>query len=260
MTQQTSTKANGFTLIELMLSMTFVAVLLLTIAMTVIQMGTIYNQGMTLKEVNQAARDVADDLRRSVQSSGIFAIDPSNPNADTSDYVRLSESVNGVSVPVTGRLCLGNYSYIWNTASAIETNFSDRVRYLDSNGIAGDPVNFVRIADTGKKYCAKDATGFTNKNILYADTVNATELLKPGDRTIRILSFSVTTTTQGYDATSGQRLYQFQYTLGTGATSAMTITNGIPTSCLPPSDPNSNLSYCNVQQFSIVLRTGNAVN
>lgn len=258
MTQRVNRTA-GFTLIELMLSMTFVAVLLLTIAMTVIQMGTIYNHGMAMKEVNQAARDVADDLRRSVQASGVFAIDPIG--LDTTDFVRLTASVNGTTVPVSGRLCLGNYSYVWNTASAIEMNFVDRARYLDASGTAGDPVNFARIADSGKKYCAKDTSGaLINKNILYADTANATELIKPGDRTIRILAFNVTTTTTAFDTASGQRLYQVLYSLGTGATSAMTIINGIPTNCLPPNNPNSDLSYCNAQQFGIVLRAGNAVN
>ena len=259
MIQRTNLQTQGFTLIELMLSMTFVAILLLTIAMSVIQMGTIYNRGMAIKEVNQSARDVADDLRRSVQGAGVFAINTND--TDTTDYLQLTKTVNGSVVPVSGRLCLGNYSYVWNTATGIETNFVDRARYLTSAGIAGDTVNFVKVADTGKKYCAKDVSGtLLNKNILYADIENATELIKPGDHIIHLLSFKVTTTDSAYDSTSGQRLYQVLYSLGTGATSTMTLTNGVPTSCLPPDDPNSNLAYCNVQQFGIVLRAGNTVN
>ena len=253
------TKTEGFTLIELMLAMTFVAILLLTIAMTVVQMGTTYNRGMVIKEVNQSARDVADDLRRSVQASGVFEV--SDDDTDTMDYVRFFMNIDGNSVPVSGRLCLGNYSYIWNTASAIETNFVDRARYLTSAGVAGDTVNFVKVTDTGKKYCAKGTSGaLINKHILYADTANATELLKPGDRTIRVLSFKVGTSDTAYDASSGQRLYQVSYTLGTGATSAMQKVSGVPTTCLPPTDSNSNFAYCNVQQFTIVLRAGNTVN
>ena len=259
MTRPISSQKQGFTLIELMLSMTFVAILLLTIALSTIQMGVIYNRGMALKEVNQSARDIADDLRRSVQAAGVFSINAGD--TDTIDYVRLTGSVGGSTVTLSGRLCMGNYSYLWNTATAIETNFADRSRYLNSAGIAGDTVNFVKIADTGKKYCAKDVSGtLLNKNILYADAAAATELLKQGDHTIRVLSFKVTTTNSAYDVVSGQRLYQVLYTLGTGATSAMAITSGIPVSCLPPDNANSNLSYCNVQQFGIVLRAGNTVN
>ena len=263
MIQQTNTHRRGFTLIELMLAMTFIAILLLTIAMTVIQMGTIYNRGMAIKEVNQASRDVADDLRRSVQASGVFEINPSG--TDTTDFVRFMRPVNGNNVAVSGRLCLGSYSYIWNTIAAIETNFVDRARYLNSAGTAGDTVNFAKVADTGKKYCAKDTNGaLLYKNILFADASNTTELLKPGDRTIRVLSFNVTTTASAFDPTSGQRIYQVTYGFGTGTegsvAEAMVMTNGIPTSCLPPNDPKSNFTYCNAQQFAIVLRAGNTVN
>ena len=256
MTQQINQSTRGFTLIELMLSMTFVAVLLLTIAMTVVQMGTIYNRGMTIKEVNQSARDVADDLRRSVQATGVFAVDPSG--ADTTDLVRLKRSVAGVNVPVTGRLCLGNYSYLWNTATAPDT---DRSRYLNASGTPTDAINFVKVADTGKKYCAKNTDGaLLYKDILNADISNSTELLKAGDRNMRVLSFDVTTTPSSYDPISGQRLYQVLYTLGTGEISSMVITAGIPTTCLPPNDTNATPAYCNVQQFGIVLRAGNTVN
>lgn len=256
---QPTNRRDGFTLIELMLAMTFVAILLLTIAMTVVQMGTIYNRGMTLKEVNQSARDVADDLRRTVQATGVFEV--GTGTGDTTDYVKFSRAVDGNNVVVSGRLCLGNYTYIWNTATAIETNFADRARFLTSNGAAGDTVNFVKVPDSGKKYCAKNTSGaLVNKNILYADVASATELLKPGDRTIRVLYFTLSTSATAYDATAGQRLYQVSYTLGTGATDTMVRTAGIPTACLGPNEQNSNLAYCNVQQFGIVLRAGNTVN
>lgn len=256
MIQQTNHRAQGFTLIELMLSMTFVAVLLLTIALTVVQMGTIYNRGMTLKEVNQSARDMADDLRRSVQATGVFAVDPSG--GDTTDLIRLKRSVAGVEVPVTGRLCLGNYSYLWNTATAPE---ADRVKYLNASGAPGAPVTFVKVIDTGKKYCAKDTSGaLVNKHIVAADSTQSTELLKQGDRNLRVFAFDITTTASSYDPVSGQRLYQVSYTLGTGEVSSMVVTAGIPTACLPPSNPNATPAYCNVQQFAIVLRAGNTVN
>lgn len=251
--------SNGFTLIELMLSMAFVSVLLVTIAMTVMQMATIYNRGITLKEVNQAARDISDDMRRSVQAAAIFTV-----NADGSDSVNLVQtrsSVVGSNVVMTGRLCLGKYSYIWNTASAIESGFSGRARFLTSSGTAGDNVNLVKVPDSTKKYCSKDASdNLLYRDILYADSGKATELLKQGDRTLRLLYFGVTTTNSAYDPISSQRLYTIAYTLGTGSTSAMKLEDGVPTACLGPTEANSDFVYCNVQQFSIALRAGNAVN
>jgi len=263
MTQQTS-RTNGFTLIELMLAMTFVSVLLLTIAMTVIQMGTTYNRGMTLKEVNQSARDISDSLRRSVQSAGVFAI-----NADASDTANYVTLVNSDNKVVSGRLCLGNSSYIWNTASALEAEQAQKkvddtlAHFLtSSNAVSETDINFVQIPDNGKVYCARDGDGaLVQKDITAAAAAQAKELLKPGDRTIRMLSFVVDTTDEATDPSSGQQLYTVSYRLGTGETSAMEMgDDGTPTACLPPNDPNSNLTYCNVQQFSIVLRAGNAVN
>ena len=57
-------RSTGFTIIELTLAMAFISVLLLSIVMTAIQAGRIYNRGAVLRSVNQAGRDVSDTLRR----------------------------------------------------------------------------------------------------------------------------------------------------------------------------------------------------
>jgi prepilin-type N-terminal cleavage/methylation domain-containing protein len=54
----------GFTLIELMLAMSFISVLLLSIAMVGIQAGKMYSRGIVLRDVNQAGRDISDTIRR----------------------------------------------------------------------------------------------------------------------------------------------------------------------------------------------------
>ena len=83
-------KQDGFTLIELVLAMAFISALLLAIALTIIQIGTTYNRGMTLKEVNQTARSISDELTRNLTSSEAFTL--------SSKYI---------STPTGGRLCLG---------------------------------------------------------------------------------------------------------------------------------------------------------
>lgn len=92
--------SKGFTLIELMLAMTFVAALLIAIALTVIQISNIYNKGLTMKEVNQVGRSISDDLVRSISQSQSFAV-PSDSYV-TKDW--------------GGRLCTGKFSYmeLWN--------------------------------------------------------------------------------------------------------------------------------------------------
>ena len=91
----------GFTLIELMLAMTFISVLLLAIAMTIIQVGAIYNKGVALKDINQSGRGISDDISRTVAASEAFSL--------TTDYVTGTDG---------GRVCLGSYSYIWNYAKS----------------------------------------------------------------------------------------------------------------------------------------------
>ncbi len=115
MNRQVNTRVTqGFTLIELMLAMTFVSVLLVAIAMTVIQMANIYNRGMTVKELNQASREVTDDLRRTTASSEVFAANVDG--SDTADFFIIRTG----STAIGGRLCMGSESYIWNYTSAVD--------------------------------------------------------------------------------------------------------------------------------------------
>ena len=77
-------KTKGFTLIELMLSMTFISILLVAIAVTIIQISNVYNRGITLKEVNQAGRSLSNELQRSITSGAPFMIE----EGDGSRYVK----------------------------------------------------------------------------------------------------------------------------------------------------------------------------
>ena len=53
---QKANRSAGFTIVELMLAMAFLAVLLVVITMTVIQISNVYNKGLTLRAVDQAGR------------------------------------------------------------------------------------------------------------------------------------------------------------------------------------------------------------
>ncbi len=228
----------GFTLIELMLAMTFISILLLAIAMTIIQIGTIYNRGMTLKEVNQASRDIADDLRRTVAAGESFTLD--------TDYVTNSAG---------GRLCNGVYSYVWNYGKAISANDINLTTYEAGSS---DIPNLVKIPDPGKLYCTLASSGgLQYKKIRAADTSTAQELLKSGDRELVVHTFNVISGSGVSDPATGQQLYTMLFTIGTSTISALTPDL---TACLPPDNINSDLTYCVVQQFSLVVRAGNRVN
>ena len=54
----------GFTLVELLLAMAGVAVLLISITVTTIQLTNMYHKGITIKSINQSGREVGDLIRR----------------------------------------------------------------------------------------------------------------------------------------------------------------------------------------------------
>lgn len=231
-------KNKGFTLIELMLAMAFLSVLLISIALLLIQIGTIYNKGMVTKEINQTGRAVSDDFRRVAGAAESITLD--------TDYVATTGG---------GRLCLGTYSYIWNTAKALKNNDVNLTTYSTT---PTKQIRLVKVVDKVKLYCAKTTSGaLTYKQIQPTDEPAARELLPTGDHLLNLTQLGLLPAATVSDSTTGETLYTLQYTIGTGEIEAM---NADQSACLPPDNINSDLTYCTVQQFSLVLRTGNKVN
>jgi len=244
-------KQQGFTIIELMLAMTFVSFLLIGIAMTVIQIAAIYNKGTTLKEINQVSRELNDDLRRNIGVVGNLDV--------TTDYV-LSPATATPSSAVGGRLCLGSYSYIWNYAKALGTSAVGVTKYQDDGSTSdvnesNKPLRLIKVADSSKVYCAINAAGSLSvQSVLVADQAKAFELLKSGDHDLGIHQFVLNVPpASAKDDATGQQLYSISYIIGTSKTSAM---NSDQTACLAPDVPNSDSLYCNIQQFGLVVRAG----
>jgi type II secretory pathway pseudopilin PulG len=222
--------SSGFTLIELMLAMTFISVLLIAIAMTTIQISNIYNKGITLREVNQAGRTVSDDLQRSINNTAPFDL----TSQDQATYINTG---------VGGRLCFGKYSYLWNYGKAIsESSPSGQMnQYSDATD------TFVRFAKTvdGDHSLCKDTT----KQPKHSET---TELLSTGDRDLAVHSFKISKTAD--EPSTGEAMYAISFILGTNDQSLLATNDA---SCRPPSDAAGGEDYCSVNQFDIVARAGN---
>ncbi|MFZ1301027.1 MAG: prepilin-type N-terminal cleavage/methylation domain-containing protein [Candidatus Microsaccharimonas sp.] len=236
----------GFTLIELLLAMSFIAILLLAIALTIVQVSGMYNKGITLKEVNQVGRTINDDVRRSVASSREVVL--------ATDYV-VSPATG---VPSGGRLCLGNYSYVWNYAQ-IASTASGITKYTSTPGGPTGPVRFLKVPDANKIYCTKDSFGaVTYQNIRAADVPQSQELLVAGDHNLGMYQFDFIKPipASSKDDNINQQLFTIQYTIGTGDVKAM---NPTLTACLDASQTNADPLYCSVQQFTLVVRSGSGV-
>jgi prepilin-type N-terminal cleavage/methylation domain-containing protein len=230
--------SKGFTLIELMLAMAFISVLLLAVAMTVIQIGKIYNRGITLKEVNQVSRTLTDELTRSIASSPSFSL-----SASAGKYAPEAWG---------GRLCLGQYSFIWNYGTALNNNNPNRSRYSSGS----NTIQFVKVPDLSGTYCVRQPSGYPN-----ISPTNAVELLGESDRDLAIHRISVSSASTAVDPRTGQQLYTVTFTIGTNDTAALvTDGSGYVSSCKTPDQLGFSFEYCTVQQFTIAVRTQNAVN
>jgi prepilin-type N-terminal cleavage/methylation domain-containing protein len=227
---------SGFTLIELMLSMTFISVLLVAIAMTTIQISNIYNKGITLREVNQAGRSVSTELQQSIASSVPFDVTPKSDNSPATETSRYVVRDGG------GRLCLGSYSYAWNYGSALTGGAGAPAVYnkYDNN----QSVRFAKVEDAGGSLCA-DVN-------LPVPLAKSSELLSTGDRELVLHSFSISETSS--DATTNQALYAITMVIGTNDKAQLTTDN---TSCKPPASGAGNEDYCSVNQWDIIARAGN---
>lgn len=230
-------KKQGFTIIELMLAMSFVSLLLVAVAMTVIQISNIYNRGIILKDVNQAGRALVSELQQSITQTSAFDVNVS-AGSSTANYVIQSD--------VGGRLCTGRYSYVWNYAKAIKSNAS-RNKY---DGLTPPEIYFIKIFDPTLQYCTAVSGNLPD---IKADT-GATELFSDSQHNLALHSFKVTSNAS--DAKTNQRLYNIEFILGTSDTGAINTTLN---TCKVPSESGSDLTYCSINQFNITVRSNNAI-
>jgi prepilin-type N-terminal cleavage/methylation domain-containing protein len=227
---------SGFTLIELMLAMTFIAVLLVAIAVTTIQISAIYNKGITLREVNQAGRAISDELQRSISSAVPFDVTPSvddSPATAGSKYVVRDGG---------GRLCLGRYTYVWNYGRSI-TGGGGAAPLLNKYN-NGEAVRFAKVTDPSGSLCA-DPTLAINR-------ADASEMLTSGDRDLVV--HDMTVVSGAADTTTGQAMYAISIVIGTNDSEQLTTNDR---SCQPPADGAGKEDYCSVNQFDIIARAGN---
>lgn len=141
----------GFTLVELSLSIVFIAILSVTMALMINEAISTYRRGITLNQLNSVGMDLVDDMRTAVQNSSsrspkdecetlysnyaaakaLCTDGDSETHANAGGYgfvsvtKRAEVKVGGKSigeVPVFGAFCTGTYSYIWNSGYFFNVN------------------------------------------------------------------------------------------------------------------------------------------
>lgn len=234
MIQSKKRQMTGFTIIELMLAMTFVTLLLLAIAGLTIHIGSLYNKGLTLKYVNESGGAISRDLQTTIASAPPFNADDSG---DTEQYKNVPDR--------GGRLCLGTYSYAWNYPKALSGDPSYPLYTefkIPGGGGVIPKIRFIKTRDPSSSLCTNPATAALD----YGEPV---ELLSEGERELAITKFAIIEAAR--DGVSGQSLYAVDFSVGTANGSKFDVTGS---ECAPPSTTEQYEDFCGVNKFSVVVR------
>jgi len=235
--QRSYSHTAGFTVVELMIAVAFISLLLLAIAATVMQIGAIYNKGVTMKSVNQAGRDIVADIKRTIGESQSFDI------ADAYKPHDFNLGSGGSTDYDGGRLCTGIYTYIWNIGKHVNPDDPSSQLNKYAGADSTKPIRLIRIIDSGGQYCKGDATG----EIQYAA---ATELLSEGN--LAVQDFHIERMTN--NLASGTALYSINLTISNADTEAIST---VDNRCKPPSEDTSYQDFCAVNDFSFTAQSGN---
>ena len=188
-----SKKDSGFTLIELMLAITFLGSIVLLATLTIVQSLSIYNKGVAIKQIGQVGRTLIDDVNR--LSSGGAGVNFSAADNDIAGYLCITPSGSTKT-----------RAYAWND---VTTHDGDTTGHFVSP--AGTKVTLARTnddvnaADGSTAYCALPP----NVNV----TLPQTEITPLLNEQVRILSVKITT-----DSTNASSLKKIIFWIGTYST------------------------------------------
>lgn len=167
----------GFTLIELALSLVFIAILSLTVVLLIQNTTASYRRGLILNQINTVGMDLIDDFRTSVQYSTsdsvvrmceiLYSNDENGPanqekceNDNADSFVSVTKKarvtangINDVEMPVFGAFCTGTYTYVWNSGYFEDTDTDDRAVSITSGTVPGtDGSAFIDYLDNNGEY------------------------------------------------------------------------------------------------------------
>ncbi|MGN1313036.1 MAG: type II secretion system protein [Candidatus Nanosyncoccaceae bacterium] len=272
----------GFTIIEITLAMTFLAILMVSIATLIMRITNIYQKGLAMRAINATGTEIIEDITRTVGAAS-YLVDIHSQDAELGgngvmeydnnyklvekyyyDYTVYNESHNGknFNVQYFGVLCTGDYSYIWNTARALDPDFTAK-NFITVNG---EKVKMVRVYDREQAQCNKDKNGsvanLAKRNRLpVAINVpedNVVELINNDEMDLALYEFNITPATQS--AITRQSFISANFILATRQGGININANG--DFCRGEDNEfkdeyeGTMFNYCAVNKFSFSARTG----
>ncbi len=292
----------GFTLVELSLSMVFIAILSIIIVLVINGTVSSYSRGVTLNLVNTVGTEIMNEMKTAIHGAPTFKSfedlcskyykDNFNNSLGNCKEDKASglisivkrgdiesksgEKTNGV--PIFGAICLGNYSYLWNSGYLFNPDYKivdvlDEEKKLvlwkklDESGNEPEPVwggKLLKIKDDERWVCM-GLMDPSPESLPTPKTYNKLEIESNSLITERSLVDTDLTYAIADDANNGGVavydlevdttmigdgvLYSISMTLGT-VRSGIHI-NAQGGSCATRAETENNFDYCAINKFNI---------
>ena len=276
----------GFTLVELSLSLVFIGVLSLTIAMIISDTVGTYRRGVTLNLINTVGMDIVDDVRSAVQNSSSWSPDnfclqqyrtESAPRElcvkdGGRNFVSLTRKTDvegiGKKIPVYGVFCTGTYSYIWNSGYFFNGRISSTSLKPVSVGSPGNnDFRLLKVRDVSRSVCVslthKITEGLSNKykindslldknwEVIELDGTEPIEIIATGSSNSSMALYDFEVFGPATSVANNSVFYSVSFVLGTLEGGANITGSG--NLCATPNDysnTNENFDYCAINKFN----------
>lgn len=263
----------GFTIIELLLAMSFLATLLVCIAILILNITSIYQKGLSIRAVSSVGKGLIDEFTRTVSAAPIKDINPKDTNGDKilsnaeteASVKQYFYQISSGGTQVGGAFCTGLYTYIWNTAATFADSGNPgkvleapiTLRYTDDNGVVQERSDFklYRIVDSERAVCSDYADpntgGSRTVDMRTRGTISPIELINSDEANLALYDFTVFPATQ--NTITGQTFYSATFILATikggiDITANGDYCQGSPTGLV------TDFNYCAVNKFNFAMR------
>ena len=268
------TNRKGFTLVELSLSIVFIAILSIAIVLIITNAVAAYHRGLTLDRINTGGRDLVDDIRGAVQNSPALLSGESHLFNSTDGKVTKVYSGNNIEdgvviainrrrdegEPWYGAFCTGTYSYVWNAGyvfSDADLEGQGAKLVYSKNGSSHEMTGkLLKVMDRSRTVCetavTSGAVGYYEGEDSFLFNVGEVD-----DEPIDILG-SYETNFALYDlsvsppaSNKKSSFYLVSFILGTVQSGINVVSSG--DYCVTPEGYNSeveNFDYCAINKFS----------
>ena len=280
----------GFTLVELSLSIAFISILSITVALIINDAISTYRRGLTLNQVNTVGMDLVDDIRAVVQNSPSKAVvgecldyysGSGNSNAKSNcegdgaqKFVMFSHEADlgdMQNVPMYGAFCTGAYSYIWNSGyfDSGEYNMSGvnratlKYKNKDGNDVSIADFRLLKVKDQQRAVC-KVAIGTDYEQVdinanggvidisSYGNVGEDPEVILVNDSANPLALYDLEVAAPAANSLGNSLFYPISFILGTVQGGINIMSNG--NFCKTPTDYDSNFDYCAINKFNFAAQ------